>query len=80
MKQVPFEVIRASKESDPGAIDCIFRHFEKYITKRCICEYVDEYGNVVSFLDEDLRNQAEVTLLEAIINFQFKQPPDDFII
>lgn len=35
-------------------------------------------GRTHSFVDEDLRYQAEIALFAAIFKFQFKEPPDGF--
>ena len=80
MKQVPFSIIEAAKNCDAEAVDFICRHFEGYIASQCLCNYTDEYGVVRSFVDTDLRYQAEAAMLSAIFTFRFKEPPDNFIL
>ena len=80
MKQVPFPVIQAAKKFDTEAIEFVFRHFEGFIASQCLVNYTDEYGNTRSYVDDDLRYQAEIALFNAIAGFQFKEPPLDFMI
>lgn len=79
MKRVPFSIIKAAKESDAEAVDFIRRHFEGYIASQCLCHCTDEYGNIRSFVDDDLRYLAEAAMLSAIFKFRFREPPDDFM-
>ena len=79
MKLVPFAIIREAKEFDTEAIEFVFRHFEGFITSKCRRSYIDEQGNARSYVDDDLRYQAEIALFRAIAGFQFREPPDDFM-
>ncbi len=79
MKRVPFSVIQAAKEFDAEAIEFVFRHFEGFIASQCLINYTDEYGNIRSYVDGDLRYQAEIALFNAIAGFQFREPPGDFL-
>ena len=80
MKRVPFPVIQAAKEFDAEAVEFVFRHFEGFIASQCLINYTDEYGNTLSYIEDDLRYQAEIALLNAIVGFQFMEPPSDFLI
>lgn len=80
MKRVPFSIIQAAKASDTEAVDFIRRHFESYIASQCLTSCTDEYGNTHSFIDDDLRYQAETAMLSAIFSFRFREPPDNFFI
>ena len=44
-----------------------------------VLPYTDEYGKERSYVDDDLRYQAEIALFRAIAGFQFREPPDDFM-
>lgn len=79
MKQIPFSIIKAAKDYDAEAVNFIRYHFEGYITSRCIFHRTDEYGNPLSFTDDDLRYRAESAMLSAIFTFQFREPPEDFM-
>jgi len=79
MKQVPFPIIKAAKEFDTEAVEFVFRHFEGYIASQCLVNYADEYGNIHSFVDDDLRYHAENALFAALTGFRFHEPPADFI-
>lgn len=80
MKRVPFPVIQAAKEFDTEAVEFIFRHFEGFIASQCLNDYMDERGDRRSYVDDDLRYQAEIALFNAIAGFQFREPPDEFIL
>ena len=79
MKRVPFPIIQAAKEFDPEAVEFVLRHFEGFIASQALMDYTDEYGNTRSFVDDDLRYQAEIALFNAIAGFHFREPPDDFM-
>ena len=79
MKRVPFPIIKAAKEFDTEAVEFVCRHFEGYIASQCLSRCTDEYGNTRSFVDDDLRYQAEIALFNAIAGFQFREPPDNFM-
>ena len=78
MKTVPFAIIKAAKECDAEAVDYIRKHFEGYIASQCLTTFEDELGRTHSFVDEDLRYQAEIALFAALFKFQFREPPDGF--
>ena len=78
MRIIPFSIIEAAKKSDREAVEFILRHFEGYIISRCLTTYVDQYGNTKTFLDDELRYQAENAVLAAIFSFQFRDPPADY--
>ena len=79
MKRIPFSIIKAAKEFDAEAVKIILQHFEGYIVNQCVCHYTDEQGHTQSYVDEDLRYQAEIALFNAIAGFQFREPPNDFM-
>ena len=79
MKRVPFSIITAAKESDAEAVDFIHRHFEGYIASQCLCHCTDEYGNIRSFVDDDLRYLAEAAMLSAIFKFRFREPQHSYL-
>jgi len=78
MRRVSFSIIEAAKNCDTEAINLIRQHFEGYIASQCLCRYTDENGDTRSYVDIDLRYQAETAMLSAIFSFRFKEPPDDF--
>ena len=78
MKRIPFSVIEAAKGNDSEAVEYIKRHFEPYITSRCLQSYEGEDGQLHTCVDEDLRYLAEIALYAAIFRFQFTDPPEDF--
>lgn len=80
MKQVPTPIIMAAQDYDSEAVDFVFRHFEGYITSKCVNTYIDQYGGIHYFADDDLYYQAKRALFDAIAGFEFRDPPEDFVI
>lgn len=80
MKTVAFSIIEAAKQQDHEAVEFIRRHFESYIASQCLITFVDQYGNMKSFVDDELRYHAENAMLAAIFTFQFREPPADFFV
>ena len=78
MNRVPFAVIKAAKMNDIEAAEAIKKHYEGYITSRCLQSCEGEDGTIHTYVDEDLRYLAEIALFAAIFRFQFADPPDDF--
>lgn len=78
MKLVPFSTIKAAQACDVDAVNCICKHFEGYIASRCLIRYEDEWGRVRSYVDEDLRYLAEISLYSAIFKFAIREPPEGF--
>ena len=78
MRRLPLEIIQAARDCDSDAVNRIFKHFEGFIISQCLCTYEDEQGRVHSYIDEDLRYDAEIGLYAAIFKFQLREPPDDF--
>lgn len=79
MKRVPFAIIQAAKKFDPEAVEFVLRHFEGFIASQSLVDYTDEHGNTRSYVDDDLRYQAQIALFRAIAGFHFREPPADFM-
>lgn len=80
MKQVPFAIIKAAKTYDPEAVTFILRHFEGYIASKCLTTYTDEQMKQHPIVDDDLYYRAQLALFSAIAKFEFRDPPEDFVI
>ena len=78
MRKIPFGVIYAAKQNNNEAISYIMEYFEGYIAKRCMVSFEDDGGGFYTFVDDDLRYQAEISLFASIFAFSFKEPPPDF--
>lgn len=78
MKTVPFPIIKAAKENDIEAAENTRRHFEGYITSRCLRRYEGADGQIHTYVDEDLKYLAVIALYAAIFRFQFTELPEDF--
>lgn len=75
MRTVSIDTIRAAKDWDPEAVETIQRHFEGFILSQCQMTYTDDSGKRHSYIDEDLRYQAELAMFRALESFQFQEPP-----
>lgn len=74
MKEIPYAIIRAAKECNSDAINYIKHHFEGYIASRCLVTYEDEDGHTYTYVDDDLRYQAEASLLHLSFPSASKKP------
>lgn len=74
MRTVSIETIRAAKGWDPEAVGAIRKHFEGFILSQCQMTYTDDSGKHHSYIDEDLRYQAELAMFRALESFQFQEP------
>ena len=80
MKRVPFAIIQAAKTFDAEAVEFVSRHFEGFIASQCLIDRADESGNMHPCVDDDLYYQAQIALFRAIAGFQFREPPNDFML
>ena len=79
MKHISTSMIQAAQNCDPDAVRQIFNYFSPFIRRQCFMNYEDTQGNLHSHIDEDLRYQAEIGLYSAIFKFQFREPPENFV-
>lgn len=66
---LPFSVIHAASQGDEAAICCILKRYEGYIRRlstRCL---YDTTGNLYHFVDEAVRGQLEIKLIESVLKF-----------
>ena len=63
---LPFSVIHAASQGDEAAICCILKRYEGYMSTRC---FYDAAGNLYYFVDEAVRGQLEIKLIESIPKF-----------
>lgn len=80
MKYLPFSVIDSAKKGDQETIDIICRHYDAYIKSRCQNTYVDHLGVSHEFFDDELYYHGRNAVLQSIFQFQFREPPADFIL
>ena len=66
---LPFSVIHAASQGDEAAICCILKRYEGYIRRlstRCL---YDTAGNLYHFVDEAVRGQLEIKLIQSVLKF-----------
>lgn len=67
---LPFSVIHAASQGDEAAICCILkRYYEGYIRRLSTRCFYDAAGNLYYFVDEAVRGQLEIKLIESILKF-----------
>lgn len=69
---IPFETICAAVAGDALALQQVLKHYKNYIYKLCQCTYIDPNGTVHYYLDEELKQELEATLLERILRFKIE--------
>lgn len=67
--QLPLSVIRAASQGDEAAICCILKRYEGYIRRLSTRCFYDATGNLYYFIDEEVRGQLEIKLIESILKF-----------
>ena len=72
-------MIHAASQGDEAAICCILKHYEGYIRRLATRCFYDAAGNLYYFVDEAVRGQLEIKLIESILKFDIiridKSPP-----
>ena len=66
---LPFSVIRAASQGDESSIRCILKRYEGYIRRLSTRCFYDTAGNLYYFIDEAVRGQLEIKLIESILKF-----------
>ena len=66
---LPFSVIRAASQGDESSIRCILQRHEGYIRRLSTRCFYDTAGNLYYFIDEAVRGQLEIKLIESILKF-----------
>lgn len=66
---LPFSVIRAASQGDEAAICRILKRYEGYIRRLSTRCFYDATGNLYYFIDEAVRGQLEIKLIESILKF-----------
>lgn len=67
---LPFSVIHAASQGDEAAIFCILKRYEGYIRRLSTrCLYDNTTGNLYHFVDEAVRGQLEIKLIESVLKF-----------
>lgn len=66
---LPLSVIHAASQGDESSIRCILKRYEGYIRRLSMRCFYDTAGNLYYFVDEAVRGQLEIKLIESILKF-----------
>lgn len=66
---LPLSVIHAASQGDESSIRCILKRYEGYIRRLSTRCFYDTAGNPYYFVDEAVRGQLEIKLIESILKF-----------
>ena len=67
---LPYPVIAAAVNGDPGAVNQVVRHYSGYIATLSTRTSYDAQGVYRTQVDEDLRHRLETKLIVAILKFE----------
>lgn len=74
---IPYETIVAATNGDIDAMQTIIRHYEPYIKYFSQRHYHDDYGNTITIIDDDIRQQIELKLMyEIAVHFDCTSLPE----
>lgn len=66
-ERIPYTTILAAKRGEEEAMRAVLRHYERYICHYATHTYYDRFGAPHRFLDDDIRQTIETTLMLQII-------------
>lgn len=67
---ITLAIVRAAVQGDEQAIIKILENKDKTITARCTYTTIDEQGNTVRRLDEDMKSYVQMILIRAIQKYR----------
>ena len=70
---LPFTVILAATNGEEVAIQRLLQHYEGYITTLASKELFDQYGNLYTFIDYELKTELQNKLIMGILKFRITQ-------
>ncbi len=78
--KVPYKIIIAAKNGDAEAMQAIFWHYQGYIAYFSRRSGHGQGGEPITYVDEDIRERIEATLMYAIVSrFDAERPPNNSI-
>ncbi len=66
---VDFETIKAAVAGEEWAVQKVVEHFSDYIDSQCTVDVEQPDGSIKQEIDEDMRQQVILKLIEAIPHF-----------
>lgn len=63
-KKLTYELIRAAVAGEPQAQEDILNYYDEYINSLAMVEEEQEDGQKVCYIDEDLKAQIQLSLIE----------------
>ncbi len=70
---LPYSVILAATQGDPGAMRIVVQHFSGYIAHLSMQVIRSERGNTYYGIDEDMRERLQAKLMRAVLKFDLER-------
>lgn len=70
---IPYEIIIRAQQADYEALNFIISYFTEYIKKLATRTETNRYGDIYSFVDEDIVSELQNKLVISIVN-DFRLP------
>lgn len=68
-----YEIIKAAVAGEKWATERVLRHYDDYMTELSTVKERQPDGSVKSYVDEDLKQEIALKLLEEIPNFPMEE-------
>ena len=68
-----YEIIKAAVAGEKWATERVLRHYDDYMTELATVKERQPDGSVKSYVDEDLKQEIALKLLEEIPNFTLEE-------
>jgi len=71
--RVPYEIIESAIVKDDHALQYVNDHFDSYLNYLARREKFDAKGNVIKYVDQEVKETIRLALLVAIPEFKIKE-------
>lgn len=66
-KLLPFQTILDATKGNPLAMEKVLNHFEGYMKTLSTRKLTDEFGNIYSYIDNNIYRRLETKLITAVV-------------
>ena len=67
------EIVERAINGDSSAQDVLLKRYDKYINKVSTVTKIDENGNTVRYVDEDVKTEIQMRYLAKLAKFKVEQ-------
>ena len=67
------EIVERAINGDSSAQDALLKRYDKYINKVSTVTKIDENGNTVRYVDEDVKTEIQMRYLAKLAKFKVEQ-------